>query len=78
MEYLSVYPLTQCYFKKSLSILLLVLDKNCRVQCGLQLTGAPPNETPLRDISRLLVMFKDCLKSCFDQLEKFDLFGFLS
>ena len=35
-------------------------------------------KNPLRDISRLLVMFKDCLKSCFDQLEKFDLFGFLS
>ena len=32
----------------------------------------------LREISRLLVMFKDCLKSCFYQLEKFDLFGFLS
>ena len=28
----------------------------------------------LRDISRLLVMFKDGLKMCFDQLEKFDLF----
>ena len=31
-------------------------------------------KTPLRDISRLLVMLKDCLKICFDQLEKFDLF----
>ena len=30
------------------------------------------------DIFGLLVMFKDCLKSCFNQLEKFDLFGFLS
>ena len=36
------------------------------------------SKNPLRDISRLLVMFKDCLKSCFDQLEIFDLFGFLS
>ena len=35
-------------------------------------------KNPLRDISRLLVMFKDCLKICFDQLEKFDLFGFPS
>ena len=35
-------------------------------------------QNPLRDISRFLVMFKDYLKSCFDQLEKIDLFGFLS
>ena len=35
-------------------------------------------KNPLRDISRLLVMFKYCLKSCFDHLEKFDPFGFLS
>ena len=33
-------------------------------------------QKPLRDIPRRLVMFKDCLKRCFHQLEKFNLFGF--
>ena len=37
------------------------------------------SEKPLKDISRLLViMYKDCLKRCFDHLEQFDLFGYLS
>ena len=41
-----------------------------------------PNERlsqrPLRDIPRLLVVYKDFLKRCFYHLEKFDLFGYLS
>ena len=48
---------------------------------GLKIQGQPTSKlakNPSRDISRLRVMFKDCLKICFDQLEKFDLFGFLS
>ena len=35
-------------------------------------------QNPLRDISRFLVLCKNYLKSCFDQREKIDLFGFLS
>ena len=36
------------------------------------------SQKPLKDISRLLVIYKDCLKRCFYQLEEFDLFGYLS
>ena len=37
------------------------------------------SEKPLKDISRLLVIiYKDSLNRCFDQLEQFDLFGYLS
>ena len=35
------------------------------------------SQKPLRAISRLLVMYKNCLKRCFYHLEEFDLFGYL-
>ena len=36
------------------------------------------SQKPPREISRHLLMFKDCLKRCFYHLEEFDLFGYLS
>ena len=42
--------------------------------------GHPTNkfsQKPLRDIFRLLVMYKDCLKRCFYNLAEFDQLGYL-
>ena len=36
------------------------------------------SQKPLTGISRLLVMYKDCLKRYFYHLEEFDLFGYFS
>ena len=35
-------------------------------------------QKPLRDVFRLLVIYKDCLKRFYYHLEEFDLFGYFS
>ena len=48
-----------------------------RGNCEANLQGHPTSKLSEKS-SGLLVMFRDCLQSCFNQLEKFDPFGFLS
>ena len=59
--------------------LIMFLGENALIDHIMQ--GHPTSKLskrPLKDISRLLVIYKDCLKRCFYHLDKFDLFGYLS